>query len=82
MLILDRKENESIMIGENVEITIVSIKGDHAKIGINAPLSIKVYRKEIYNEIQAQNIEAAKIKPNDFKNVGELFKNRENSNKE
>ena len=82
MLILDRKENESIMIGENIELTIVSIKGDHAKIGIKAPLNIKVYRKEIYDEIQAQNIRAAKIKPDDLKNVGDLFKKKENSGKE
>jgi carbon storage regulator len=82
MLILDRKENESIMIGEDIELTIVSIKGDHAKIGIRAPLSIKVYRKEIYDEIQASNIQASKVKPDDIKNVGDLFKkNQDNKNK-
>ncbi|MBN2546693.1 MAG: carbon storage regulator CsrA, partial [Spirochaetes bacterium] len=55
MLILARKENQSIMIGEDIEITILSIKGDHAKIGIRAPIDVKVYRKEIYEEIQAAN---------------------------
>ncbi|MCK4798553.1 MAG: carbon storage regulator CsrA [Spirochaetes bacterium] len=74
MLILDRKENQSIMINENIEITIVGIRGDHVKVGISAPINIKVYRKEIYEEIQAANIEAAKIKPDDIKDFGKLFK--------
>lgn len=74
MLILARKENQSIMIGEDIEITILSIKGDHAKIGIRAPIDVKVYRKEIYEEIQAANIQASKINPENLKNVGDLFK--------
>ena len=76
MLILDRKENQSIMIGENIEITIVSIRGDHAKIGIKAPRNIKVFRKEIYEEIQKSNIEASKINPESIKNIGNLIKKR------
>jgi len=58
MLILARKENQSIMIGEDIEISILNIKGDHVKIGINAPSNVKVYRKEVFEEIQAANIEA------------------------
>jgi carbon storage regulator len=73
MLILDRKENQSIMIGDDIEITIVNIKGDHAKIGINAPSQIKVYRKEIFEEIQKANVEAAKVKPGDFKDIDKLL---------
>lgn len=74
MLILARKENQSIMIGEDIEITILNIKGDHAKIGIKAPIDVKVYRKEIYEEIQAANIQASKINLENLKNVGDLFK--------
>ncbi|MBN2544959.1 MAG: carbon storage regulator, partial [Spirochaetes bacterium] len=48
--------------------------GDHAKIGIRAPIDVKVYRKEIYEEIQAANIQASKINPENLKNVGDLFK--------
>ena len=59
MLILTRKDKESIMVGENIEISIMSIKGDYVKIGINAPSNIKIYRKEIYEEIQKANREAA-----------------------
>ena len=77
MLILDRKENQSIMIGENIEITIVNIKGDHAKVGINAPTYIKVYRKEIYKEIQKANIEASRVKPDDIKSFDDLLKKKD-----
>ena len=62
MLVLARKVNESIIIGDNTEIMIVEIKGDQVKIGINAPKEISVYRGEIYQEIQNENIAAAKSK--------------------
>ena len=60
MLALSRKCNESIMIGNGIEVTILDIKGDPVKIGITAPKSVPIYRKEIYKQIQAANIEAAK----------------------
>jgi carbon storage regulator len=66
------------MIGEDIEITIVNIKGDHAKIGINAPSNIKVYRKEIYEEIQKANIEAAKVKAIDMKDINKYFDKKKN----
>lgn len=58
MLALTRKINESIMIGNDVEITILDIKGDQVKLGINAPKSVPVYRKEIYVQILESNKEA------------------------
>ncbi len=58
MLALTRKLNESIMIGNDVEITILDIKGDQVKLGINAPKSVPVYRKEIYLQILESNKEA------------------------
>ena len=60
MLALARKVNESIVINDNVEVTILEIKGDQIKIGIDAPKSVPVYRKEIYSQIQNSNVEAAK----------------------
>lgn len=60
MLTLSRKTNESIMIGNDIEITILDIRGDQIKIGINAPKSVQVYRKELYEQIQEANKEAAK----------------------
>ena len=59
MLILSRKINEKIIIGEDVSITIIEIRGDQVKIGVEAPKSIKVFRQEIYEAIQKENKAAA-----------------------
>lgn len=58
MLALSRKMNESIMLGNDIEITILEIKGDQVKIGIRAPKAVPIYRKEIYLQIQQSNKEA------------------------
>lgn len=59
MLALSRKITESIVIGNDIEITVLDIKGDQVKIGIKAPKTVPVYRKEIYMQIQDSNKEAA-----------------------
>ncbi|MGN0389166.1 MAG: carbon storage regulator CsrA [Wujia sp.] len=59
MLALSRKQGESIMIGGNIEITVLEVKGDQVKLGIAAPKSVPVYRKEIYVQIQEATREAA-----------------------
>ena len=58
MLALTRKINESIVIGKDIEISILEIKGDQVKVGISAPKTIPIYRKEIYIQIQQANKEA------------------------
>lgn len=58
MLALSRKKDEAIIIDNNIEITILEIKGDQIKIGINAPKEVSIYRKEIYLQIQESNKEA------------------------
>ena len=58
MLALTRKKGESLVINNNIEITILEIKGDQVKIGITAPKEIPVYRKEVYLQIQEANKEA------------------------
>ncbi len=60
MLALSRKTGESIVIGNDVEITVLEIRGDQVKVGINAPKSVPIYRKEIYIQIQEANKEAVK----------------------
>lgn len=60
MLVLSRRKDETIMIGDTIEITIVDIKGDTVRVGITAPRSVAVHRKEIYEAIQRENIAAAK----------------------
>jgi carbon storage regulator len=59
MLVLTRKKNESIVIGDDVTITIVEVRGDQVKLGINAPKNVSVHREEIYLEIQKENQLAA-----------------------
>lgn len=58
MLALSRKKGESLIINNNVEITILDIKGDQIKVGIQAPKDVTIYRKEVYLQIQDANKEA------------------------
>ena len=71
MLALSRKVNESIMIGHDIEITVLEIKGEQVKLGINAPKSVPLYRKEIYVQIQEANKEAVSTEasPDVLKNM-------------
>ncbi len=65
MLVLTRKLNESIMVGDDVKITIVDVKGDQVKLGITAPRQVAVHREEVYREIQKENqLAALNQKPN------------------
>lgn len=67
MLVLSRHRDETIMIGDNIEITVVDIKGDKVRIGINAPRDIQVHRKEVYEAIRKENSEACKVQVNDLR---------------
>lgn len=71
MLALSRKKDEAVIINDYIEITIIEIKGDQVKIGISAPKSVPIYRKEVYMQIQNANKEAAQSV--DIKNIKELF---------
>lgn len=64
MLVLSRKKNESIMIGDHIEVKILSVDGDQVKLGIVAPKSVTVHRSEIFEAIQQQNREALNIASN------------------
>ena len=65
MLVLSRQRNETIMIGDDIEITIVDIRGDKVRLGINAPREIQVHRKEVYDGIKRENQQASKLNPRD-----------------
>lgn len=59
MLILSRRKDESVIIDDDIEISIIDIRGDQVKLGIKAPRNVKVYRNEIFQAIQAENRAAA-----------------------
>jgi carbon storage regulator len=58
MLVLTRKANQSIMIGDSVEVSVLSVVGEKVRLGIQAPRDVPVFRKEVFLEIQAQNLQA------------------------
>lgn len=58
MLALSRKKGEAVIINNNVEITVLEVKGDQVKIGISAPKDVSIYRKEVYLQIQEANKDA------------------------
>jgi carbon storage regulator len=61
MLVLSRQRDETIMIGDEIELTIVDIRGDKVRIGIKAPSQIAVHRKEVYDAIRLENEQAARL---------------------
>ena len=69
MLIITRKKGESLMIGDDIEITISKIDDGSVKIGINAPKNISILRKELYEEVMEENKQAIKIDMNLLKNI-------------
>ena len=74
MLVLSRQRDETIMIGDDIEITIVDIRGDKVRLGINAPTHVPVHRKEVYDAIKRENQAAAKLKPEDLLAGGDAGK--------
>jgi len=66
MLVLSRQRDETIMIGDNIEITVVDIRGDKVRLGINAPRQVQVHRKEVYEAIRSENAAASQVQVNDL----------------
>lgn len=61
MLALTRRKGESLVINNNIEVTVLEVRGDQVKIGINAPKEIPVYRQEVYAQIQEENKESMNV---------------------
>ena len=70
MLVLSRKRDERIVIGDNIVITVVDIRGDKVRLGIQAPTEIPVHRQEVYEAIQRENRKATQLKPDDTRDLG------------
>ncbi len=80
MLVLSRQRDETIMIGDDVEITVVDIRGDKVRLGITAPRHIQVHRKEVYEAIKRENQQAAGLKPQDVTDAVEAAPKPESPN--
>ena len=70
MLVLSRHRDESIMIGDNVVVTIVDIRGDKVRLGIDAPQDIPVHRQEVYEAIKRENQQANQLSPTETRELG------------
>ena len=70
MLVLARQRDETIMIGDNIEVTVVDIRGDKVRLGVTAPKNVSVHRMEVYDEIRRENRAAAQINSKDLENIG------------
>ncbi len=65
MLVLTRKVNQSIMIGDDIEVIVLEVRGEQVRLGIKAPRTVAVHRREIYEAIQQENLRAAEAQPQD-----------------
>ena len=70
MLVLSRQRDESIIIGDNIVVTVVDVRGDKVKLGIEAPQSVSVHRREVYEAIQRENQLAGRLRPEDARGLG------------
>lgn len=76
MLILTRRLGEGIRIGENITVRVVDVKGKNIKIGIDAPDRLSIYREEIYEKIQAENLLSSSLSMDAFGKLKEVFKSK------
>jgi len=74
MLVLSRQRDETIMIGDEIEISVVDIRGDKVRLGINAPTRIAVHRKEVYDAIKRENTQAARLGTSDLDSLAQTIK--------
>lgn len=76
MLILTRKVGETIRIGDDIAISVIDIRGSQVRLGIEAPRDITVHREEVYEQIQEQNLEAAKVRATDKAILQDLWQTK------
>ena len=79
MLVLRRKLDQSIIIGDGIEVTVVEVRGDVVKLGVNAPKDVTVYRKEVYESIQKENLEAARSMNQNLPELAKRLKSAKDS---
>ena len=70
MLVLSRHRDQSIMIGDNIVITVVDVRGDKVRLGIDAPQEVPVHRQEVYEAIKRENQKSSRLGPAETKDIG------------
>ena len=78
MLVLTRKRNQSIVVNDNIELTIIDIQGDQVRVGINAPKDVKVFRKEVYIEMTEENQRASNVQMDALNMLKIAIRNQKN----
>ncbi len=79
MLVLTRKPDQSIMIGNEIEITVLEVRGEQVRLGIRAPRTVTVHRKEVYEQIRDENQVATTLSVQDLPNLGDLLTSTKSS---
>ena len=74
MLILSRKTDQQIKIGDNITLTIIEVRGDQVKIGVDAPKNVKVFRQEVYSSIKNENAAAVDVNTSKIESLSSLLK--------
>lgn len=69
MLVLTRKSNESLKLGDDITITVVEIKGGSVRLGIEAPATMRIFRKELYDKIRKENLLSANVMEDEFAKI-------------
>ena len=80
MLVLSRKPGEAIRIGDDIEISVIEVRGDKVRIGINAPRNVPVFRMELLAEVAKTNIESVKVAPQAMDVLKTLLRREDDSN--
>ena len=82
MLILTRKQGESVAIGDDIQVTVVEIQGKQVKLGVKAPREVSVHRQEIYEKIQQENIRASQVQDLDLSELRQVISSEDDKKDE
>ena len=73
MLVLTRKPDQSIMVGNDIEITVLEVRGEQVRLGIRAPRTVTVHRKEVFEQIRVENLNASSVTTESLPSIGDLL---------
>lgn len=77
MLVLTRRTDESVIIGDTIAVTVLAIEGDHVRLGITAPKTVPIHRQEVYEQIKTANVEAARSSSTDISSILKFLPKKE-----